>query len=678
MSAAPTHNSLAHFVAVLVVLVSAVAGFCDVLWNGEGLSPRFALLAVLLWIGASAPGALLAAAVAFGLERRLDGRAEPGTSANAAAALVLQLAVLTGALGGLLDLRLAFALAAAGVLGLFAASRSRFDPRPTGARGGLALVAVLFLAWCVPLFRELLPRPALAAVMLGAVGIALGVGAPSRRLCRGAEISVAALLAVGLVFSLVEGRGAASPATSAAPSARPNVVLIVLDTQRADFIGAYGHSGGLTPHLDRLAASSTVFEHCYTAASWTIPAHASLFTGLYPQTHGASFEQHRYLDERFETVAEVLAATGYETAAFVSNEFIRLANLHQGFAHFEEIGAGFKDLSIRRVLQVVGLPGRFVDHGAMDGVDRVARYLRGRDATNGRPLFLFVNLLEPHWRHFPPLGDRLAILGAADTATATRASSGFYGPIAMARGEDDEALRSSIRGLYAAAVRHQDRQLGRLLDVIDAALPKEDTLLIVTNDHGENLGEAGRWDHVFAVNEHLVHAPLIVRHADFPAAERIAGLCSQIDVPATVADVVGNLEFADADDARSLVPAHFRPRSEVFVAGDPYLGHLERMAVAAGFERDSARWNRALRSARDRRFKYVESSRGEMMLYDLDADPDEVQNVGDRHPERLERLRSALHAWEAGLPAYVADAEASASGIRKEDLERLERLGYAE
>ena len=93
-----------------------------------------------------------------------------------------------------------------------------------------------------------------------------------------------------------------------------------------------------------------MFDNCFTAANWTIPSHASLFTGLYPQTHGASYEQHRYLDDRFETLAESLAASGYETAAFVSNAYVRLANLDQGFVHYEDLGAGYKRLKIREIL----------------------------------------------------------------------------------------------------------------------------------------------------------------------------------------------------------------------------------------------------------------------------------------------------------------------------------------
>ncbi|MEE3330549.1 MAG: sulfatase [Myxococcota bacterium] len=681
MSDETAQTSLAYFGAMLVLLLAALAGFWDILWNGDGLTPPFALWTVLLWITLALPAALVAAVVAFIAEKGLASRIPAPLLAAAVAALVWHLALLMAFSDSLLGLILCGTLVALGAIGFLETANSKRDLRPIATRATLAILAILGLAACAPLLRGIVPRTVFALIAVGPIYAALAIGEPTRRLRKAAGVSLATLLAASLLAPFVESPREVPTTLRGGSPSRPNVVLIVLDTQRADYIGAYGHDGGLTPNLDALATESTVFEECFTTAGWTIPAHASLFTGLYPQSHGASWEEHRYLDDRFETLAEGLASAGYATAAFVANPYLKLANLDQGFDHFQEIGATYKRLKVRPKLERLGLPARFVDHGAVDGAGRVADFLKRRAPSTTRPLFLFVNLLEPHWPYFPPLKDRIDILGLEGSIAATEQSRSFYGPNSMGSGLTDDRTKASIRGLYAAAVQHQDREFARLLAAIDASLPSGDTLLIVTNDHGENLGEAGRWDHVFAINDHLVRAPVIVRHPAFDPGARIAGLCSQVDIPATVADVVGGFEPRDAKDARTLVPAHFVPRKHVFVAGDPYLGHFERMGTAAGFQTDSARWNATLRSARDERFKYLESSTGDSTLFDLAADPDETTDVSEQNPGRVTSLRAALRDWEAGITAYLPDPAASSEEkhrIDEEDLTRLNKLGYSD
>ena len=468
MSNETSRNSLAYFGAMLVLLLAALAGFWDVLWNGDGLTPLFATWTVLLWITLAIPAALATSVAAFVAEKGLASRIPPSLLAAAVAALVWHLALLMAFSDSLLGIALFGTLLVLGSIGFLGIASSKRDIRPVATRATLAILAILALAACAPLLRGLIPRTAFALVALGLIYATLGVGEPARRLRKTAEVSLATLLAASLLAPFVETSPGISTTLPGGSPSRPNVVLIVLDTQRADYIGAYGHDGGLTPNLDALATESTLFEECFTAAGWTIPSHASLFTGLYPQSHGASFEEHRYLDDRFETLAEGLASAGYSTAAFVANSYIKLANLDQGFEHFEEIGTTYKRLKIRKNLERLGLPARFVDHGAVDGVGRVANFLERRSLSTERPLFLFVNLLEPHWPYFPPLQDRIDVLGLEGSIAATDQSRSFYGPTSMASGRTDDGTTASIRGLYAAAVQHQDREFARLLDAIDA------------------------------------------------------------------------------------------------------------------------------------------------------------------------------------------------------------------
>jgi arylsulfatase A-like enzyme len=262
---------------------------------------------------------------------------------------------------------------------------------------------------------------------------------------------------------------------------------------------------------------------------------------------------------------------------------------------------------------------------------------------------------------------------------ATRISAQYYGPLVHAGKRIEGPLAPTLRALYAGAVRHQDAQLGRLIDVLRERLGLERTLLVVTSDHGENLGEGGRYDHVFALNERLLHVPLLVRHPPrFPAGLRVGGLCQLLDVPFTIAEAAGaGASLAPDPSARTLEPGRFVPRDLVFAEGDPYLSHLDAMSRETGFAFDVGRFTALLRSASDGRHKLVWSSRGGSSLYDLGADADEQRDVQGEAPDRAATLATALQSWLSATPRYAgpppAGPEAPLSPAQRE---RLRSLGY--
>jgi arylsulfatase A-like enzyme len=327
----------------------------------------------------------------------------------------------------------------------------------------------------------------------------------------------------------------------------------------------------------------------------------------------------------------------------------------------------------------LGAPAWLADDGAARVEDELAQMLEEEVGEDDRA-FVFVNLLEPHWRYLPPLYARLGAAGGPlELLRATAFGMRFYGPPAMAGAPLPAGGTDALRALYAAEVRHQDAALGRLLAAVDARLGLDRTLVLVTADHGENLGEAGRYDHVFAVNDHLVHVPLVARGPGFAAGRREPGLCVLHDVPATLGDLVEGVEIPPAR-GRTLVPGRFAPREVVIAEGDPFYGHLERMSLAAGLRRDVARFTDVLRSARDARYKWVWSSRDGGALYDTVADPDETRDVQARHPERAGELAAALEAWEVATPAYtgVPAEDAGGAGLDEAERRRLEALGYVQ
>jgi arylsulfatase A-like enzyme len=631
-------------VASAVLAAASALGLVDVALRGSGLDAGSAAGTVLLWIALAVAPAVAAGIGVGALAAALRGRSEPRNVASAALAVAL--------------------------LGLALAGHDRGLIGSLGAASlGLAALGTPELLRRRPRWMTAVPPLAVAMLVLGPLA-ATGLG--------GLRSEPARLPPATRATHAVNAGG-----TGGASEPRPHVVLIVLDTLRADHLGAYGSRANLSPSFDRLASEGTLYERCYAPAPWTVPSHASLFTGLYPGTHGASFAHHRWLDDDFTTLAEALRAAGYRTAGFSANAHVGLANLAQGFEIYREFSQPFQRLALRKPLSALGAPARWIDDGAEQGVREIETFLsRFESHAAEAPLFLFVNLLEPHWRYLPPLAERRAQLPPGMSyLEATRHSAGFYGPLAMARPASVSArARDAIRALYAADVSYQDVWLGRLVAAIDRSLGREDTLLIITADHGENLGEGDRWDHVFAVNDHLIHVPMLVRRETHVAAgKRESALCQLVDVPATIAGAAGGLTLDPRQAGIDLLapPAAARQRRHAFAESEPYLGHLERMSFSAGFERDVARFAATLSAAHDGRFKYVASTRGAAALFDLQTDPHELSDVSADHPQRASELAAALARWQAKYATYSL-ADDAAGGIADDERARLESLGYVQ
>lgn len=492
-------------------------------------------------------------------------------------------------------------------------------------------------------------------------------------------VLLAGTLLLTIAISALQPRYPSAIARASKTGDGPHVVVIVLDTLRADHLGAYGDARSLSPGFDALARQGTLFENAFSNAPWTVPSHASLFTGLPARAHGATTLHHRWLDDRFSTLAESLRDRGYSTAMFSANRNLREANLAQGFDLHRPLGERFEGLWIRPVLEVLGLPAKWADHGAKDAVEAVEEYLDGSPDGPGAPRFLFVNLLEPHWRYLPPISDRGDLLpDEIGLVEATRVSLKIYGPLLMAGRQVGGPVDAVLRAMYAAAIRYQDRELSRLVDVIDARLGTENTILVITSDHGENLGEAGRYDHVFAVNDHLIHVPLLVRYPPaFPAGKRVSGLCELVDVPATIAGLVPGASLGEGSTGRSLVPGRFEPRPFVVSEGDPFFGHLERMAGAAGFQRDIGAFTQPLITLRTLERKLVLQDRAAPRLYDVRSDRDEIHDLFGADPAGAEALLRELDAWRRAIPAYRdLEGDRAAAPLSPEAIERLRRMGY--
>ena len=662
------------------LFAGAAAHTVALLWSAPDLTPRDAAAATLVAAGAAMFLGIAAGFVAWAGFSVLGmaGRATRRRVARAirfggfVAGLAIQVGFANGvalpleALPGFTRMTLLIGVLVAGLAATLAFIPPARHPEraigPGDALGALFAIAVASAA-ALPI------GPALALLLAaGALGIALVRAIPS------AAGGVAGLAALGVVAIGLGTHG--SPDLGKAPAAPlpapGSVVLIVLDTTRADYLGPWGGKAGPTPSIDRLAAEGTVFEDFISAAPWTVPSHATMFTGLYPRQHGAWFRNRRWLEDSYETIAERFAAEGFQTAALFSNVFVGLTNLLQGFDDRIRLRGAIDYEPIARAMRYTGFGfSRWIDKGSFEATRELDGWLAARDPE--RPFFLFINLLEPHEPYHPPLRDRDLPEGATawDAINVTRR----YNPEKfLAQRREEGADLEVLRALYAGGVRYQDRLLGDVVDVLARHVVLDDVAIVVTADHGENLGEGGRWGHLFSLSEPLVHVPLVIRAPGrFPAGERVAGSYSTVDLPGTLAEL-GGLEPREEAEGRSLFVGRSPPRGATFAEVFP--NYPQIVELGGGVRASLGEYQWPLTMIRKGDQKLVVPERGPRRFYDLDADPAETENLATELPEDTARLGAELDIWRSRRPEASGDEPMPEMPIDDSVREQLEALGY--
>ncbi|MEW6071432.1 MAG: sulfatase-like hydrolase/transferase [Planctomycetota bacterium] len=382
---------------------------------------------------------------------------------------------------------------------------------------------------------------------------------------------------------------------SPAPGSGPySVLLLTLDTTRADALSCYGRYAGVTPHLDRLAAESVLYESAHTVAPLTLPAHASILTGLYPVRHGVRLNGVWALPTAAESVAETARAAGVQTAACIASLALDAAfGLDQGF----EVYSAPAPVATPQTSE-------YPERPANEMIDAALDWLRGRDRE--RRFFLWVHLFDPHWPPTDPVPLSL--------------------PIPPRPRE------------YLGEVARMDREIGRLLDALAAEDLLATTFVAVVGDHGEGLEEHGEPTHAMYCYEGTLRVPLLLRYPDgYRAGERSAENASVVDVQPTLLAAMGFTPGTGVDGVslfRQTVPA------ERGVYFESYVGYL-----SYGWSQ-TAGWL-------DARGKYVHSSAPE--FFDLAADPAEAHDLAGADPARLAAYRAAIAAV-AARPALAAAA----------------------
>lgn len=504
---------------------------------------------------------------------------------------------------------------------------------------GVVVTLCVFVALIGPLLSY--QRFHVLASLALAVGVAVQAGrmAPGpRRLAklatRGAwTLGAVVLIAAGVLRGgqWLDERRALSELPPGEEGA-PNVLLIILDTVRAASLSAYGYPLPTTPTLEAEAERGVVFEHAWSTSAWTLPAHASIFTGRYPNELSTGWKMP--LDDTHPTLAERFASHGYSTAGFVANLMYttRDGGLQRGFAHYEDypvsVSMAVANSWLARLIASKLRPWLGNDQKLVRKHARSVNrdFLRWLDGQGERPFFVFLNFMDAHAPYLP-----------ADSF------SGRFGPAREGRAMHDLSTHrdwsaaeiDSERAAYDGSIAWLDAQLGHLFEELGTRGVLDNTILVITSDHGEQFGEHGLMDHGNSLYRPLLEVPLlVVWPGRLPAGVRVDTPVSLRDVPATITD----LAFGRAElPGRSLAP--------LWAGGDvvpsPVLAELQQgirspawLPVSRG----------DMQSLVVGGHHYIRNGDGREELYDLSVDPQERRDLAGSDAARLAATRAQLEA----------------------------------
>lgn len=471
----------------------------------------------------------------------------------------------------------------------------------------------------------------------------LGVAAGLMALVGAHEASTPAAYAEKAADTRIE-RADDAPTTEPSPN-RPPVIVVSLDTLRADHVGAYGYDRDTTPNLDSFAKDAVLFERAFTSGGGTLPAHMTLLTGLPPGVHGVTARSDAVLPKGRVTLAEALGDAGYRTAGFTGAGYVRRQwGFHQGFDRFDDEGRGFEQI----------LP----------------KALRWLDRPDPRPPFLFLHTLDIHsdWDQLPydapaPYRDRWVAddySGSFDGCRDGLCASKLLAEMNQRarRGEIDLASYFTpeevdyMRDLYDGGIAYTDARFGELMAALRERGLYDDALIVVVSDHGEEFLEHGLMLHEQIYDE-IVRIPLLVKLPnDAHAGERVDALTAMMDVMPTVLEVVGTAKPAGVVGASLLpiVEGQSPGRSFVYLWGIP-----EKL--------------------RTREWSLLRGEGAAPELYDLLRDPGEKTNVAATRPAVVHALSRQLDAIKLSQTPPEPKPKPKAD-LSPEVVDQLEALGY--
>ncbi len=434
-----------------------------------------------------------------------------------------------------------------------------------------------------------------------------------------------------LILALACSRSAPLPAGDVA---RPDVVLVSIDTLRADHVSAYGAKNPTTPFLDRLAAEGVRFAHARSPAPWTLPSHATMLTGQLPARHRV-IEDDLRLSPEVPMLQERMKAAGYATGGFVATFYLsRIYGFERGFDAFEDFGLHDEKVNLKGEVT------------ASEVVDEALRWMGTLPA--GEPAFIFLHVYDAHYAYDPPAPYDTLFDRAPEDGDARYKKYEWHRKHPL-----DETQLAHQRAQYDESIRYVDDQLARLQGALAAA--GRSARWVVSSDHGEEFGERGSWGHAHTLYAEQLHVPLIVAGPGVPAGRVVQDVVGLHDVAPTVATLAGATGLEpDGIDLGPLMAGVAAPL-RVFL-GETSRFSSNRVSLLSG----------ALRLEWD-----LVSGRRE--LFDVIADPKEAKDLALTQPDALARLTTALESalgapWEAREEGKIVSDGAILAGGRVDEL----------
>lgn len=420
-----------------------------------------------------------------------------------------------------------------------------------------------------------------------------------------------------------------------AKESTPNVLLIVIDTLRADHLSLQGYERNTDPNLTRLANEGVMFENAYATSSWTLTAHASLFTGRWNYEHKA--DGGRSLDDTYPTIAEALSARGYRTGAFNGNfeTVTKRWGFARGFAHFEDYYQTIPQLAVSSFY------GRFLEYYALHKVLGMEFSIDRRwapsvnqsaldwiDQNTEKPFFAFINYYDVHAPYISPERARFSEFenpgGLVNTDWTT---AGIYNP------KTPEQVQGEIDA-YDGGIYYTDQQIQNLLDELNQRGVLENTIVVITSDHGELFGEHGLWEHHNSLYKPVIYVPLIIWHPEsVPQGIRIPTTVSNVSIPVTVLDLIGYSDQTEFPGS-SLADLWRNPDSAAQWP-DP----IAEMAESSWVNPNHLSINGDMTSVISNDWQYIEHEFNGVELYNLNDDPDQLNNLADENSTVLNELK---------------------------------------
>ena len=428
-----------------------------------------------------------------------------------------------------------------------------------------------------------------------------------------------------------------------APEAPRGIILISLDTLRADHLGCYGYHRNTSPFIDTFAKKSFVFEHAVVQSEWTLPSHASIMTSLYPSSHGVTEMKH-YLTDEHITLAELLKKGGYQTAAFTDGVYLsKKFGLGQGFDFYD----GSKRIGIKRILP------------------KVMNWLNEHKSD---PFFLFIHCYDIHDPYNPPPPFDSIFHDFTYTGKLSPTAKTIFAANWEGLKVNDEDLRHFI-ALYDGGIRYTDENIGIFLSYLEDIGLADQTLIIITSDHGEEFKEHGRLGHGQIYYRPNLQVPLIINIPGYPQKEvRVSELVQSIDLLPTILELANLPAFPNAE-GKSLLPLMKGYRNFFTRSLSDLLSLLNKDSqVSFSMEPRSA-----LYSIITEGYQLIHNlNSNSVKLFNLESDPLAKNSIAERHDDVMKRLLSKLKDFNSA----TLNKEAPTIKLDEQTLKQLRALGY--